>query len=121
LRRMSNNSSTARVIGFLPNCLCLILLCIALTACGCGKQTASARETVMVYTAFPGRTPDKWAEAFEKKTGIHVEQVREGTTKIYSRLRAEKGYPRADVWIGGGGMVPFITAANQGLLEPYHP
>ena len=75
----------------------------------------------MVYTPFPTKIADRWAEAFEKKTGIHVTQIKEGTTKVYSRLRAEKAYPRADVWIGGGGMVPFISAAREGLLEPYKP
>jgi iron(III) transport system substrate-binding protein len=75
----------------------------------------------MVYTPFPQSTADEWAAAFERDTGIHVEQIEEPTTRVYSRLRAEKAYPRADVWIGGGGMVPFISAANEGLLEPYQP
>lgn len=97
------------------------LAMMMLAASGCGRTQAAARQTVMVYTPFPVKIATRWAEAFEAKTGIHVEQVKEGTTRVYSRLRAEKGFPRADVWIGGGGMIPFITAAREGLLEPYHP
>lgn len=81
----------------------------------------STGQTVMVYTPFPVTIADKWIKPFENETGIHVEQIKEGTTRVYSRLRAEKSNPRADVWIGGGGMVPFITAANEGLLAPYRP
>jgi len=99
----------------------LVLLAVAaLLLAGC-QRASTTRETVMVYTPFPVGTAEGLASAFEKKTGIKVEQIKEGTTRVYSRLRAEKGFPRADVWIGGGGMVPFITAANEGLLEPYVP
>lgn len=82
---------------------------------------SAAGQTVTVYTPFPGTVAEAWVKPFEEETGIHVEQIKEGTTRVYSRLRAEKSNPRADVWIGGGGMVPFITAANEDLLEPYRP
>lgn len=76
---------------------------------------------VVAYTPFPDVTAHELAEAFTRKTGIEVEQVLEGTTKVFARLRAEKHQPRADVWYGGGGMIPFMTAAREGLLEPYRP
>ncbi|MHB2017236.1 MAG: ABC transporter substrate-binding protein [Candidatus Xenobia bacterium] len=85
------------------------------------SQASGGGPRVMVYTPFPHSTAEMWKEAFEKQTGIHVDQIEEATTQVYSRLRAEKKYPRCDVWIGGGGMVPFIAAANEGLLQPYTP
>lgn len=97
-----------------------LALLAALLLCGCAGQHPE-RPVVMVYTPFPAVTARDWAEDFERRTGIHVEQIQESTSRVYSRLRAEKSLPHADVWIGGGGMVPFISAAREGLLEPYQP
>ena len=36
-------------------------------------------------------------------------------------LKGQKDNPKADVWYGGGGIVPFMTATEEGLLEPYVP
>jgi len=99
--------------------LVLVLGVILLGAMGC---QGTSEPDLRIYTPFPTGTADRWVVAFNKKyPDLRVEQIKEGTTRVYSRLRAEKGYPRADVWIGGGGMVPFISAANEGLLEPYKP
>ncbi len=78
-------------------------------------------DRVVAYTPFPDVTAHELAEAFTARTGIQVEQVLEGTTRVFARLRAEKNHPRADVWYGGGGMIPFMTAARDDLLEPYRP
>jgi iron(III) transport system substrate-binding protein len=87
---------------------------------GAGSPAAGGEgDKVVVYTPFPEITARELAAAFEKKTGIHVEQVLEGTTKVFARIRAEKNYPRCDVWYGGGGMIPFMVAAQENLLEPY--
>ncbi|MEW6277077.1 MAG: extracellular solute-binding protein [Candidatus Eremiobacterota bacterium] len=91
-----------------------LLLCLA-----CSQKPP--RPKVVVYTPFPEFTSNELVETFEKRTGIEVECVRDGTTKIFGRVRAERENPRGDVWYGGGGMVPFITAASEGLLEPYTP
>ncbi|MGE0489445.1 MAG: ABC transporter substrate-binding protein [Vulcanimicrobiota bacterium] len=89
---------------------------------GCRKSGDGKPENkVVVYTPFPEITAKELKDAFEAKTGIEVVQVLEGTTKVFGRLRAEKSRPKADVWYGGGGMIPFITAADEGLLEPYKP
>lgn len=76
---------------------------------------------VVVYTPFIYLTADELAAAFTRKTGIEVEQIQEGTTRVFSRLRSEKNHPRADVWLGGGGTIPFMAGAREGLLEPYTP
>ncbi len=76
---------------------------------------------MVVYTPFPEICAKELAKAFEKKTNIYVEMVMEGTSKVLGRLRAEKDNPKADVWYGAAGMIAFISATQQGLLEPYKP
>lgn len=60
-------------------------------------RVSSSRQ-VVVYTPFPDLTADELAEGFTRKTGLKVEQIREGTARVFARLRAEKNHPRADVW-----------------------
>lgn len=98
----------------------LILALCAVLACGCAPK--ARKKLVRVYTPFPETTAQALAEAFEKKyPDIEVEQVLEGTTKVFGRIRAERENPRADVWYGAAGMLPFIAATQEGLLEPYTP
>lgn len=76
---------------------------------------------MVVYTPFPDITAKELKYAFEEKYNIRVVQVLEGTTTVRSRLRAEKESPKADVWYGGGGILPFIAMAEEGMLESYRP
>ncbi len=108
--------------------LCGMLLlglsfCTAACSAYFGEPTKNTdgKERIVVYTPFPVTTAEELSAAFTKKTGIEVEQILEGTTKVFARLRVEKRNPRADVWYGGGGMIPFITATKEDLLEPYIP
>ena len=98
-----------------------ISLCFSLLLVGCRLPGGDEGEKVVVYTPFPEITAKELKHAFEAKTGIKVVQVKEGTTKVRGRLRAEKERPIADVWYGGGGIIPFMAAAEEGLLEPYKP
>ncbi len=107
-----------------PFTLILLLVTASVTLLtGCASYFGSGIQGphVVVYTPFPHRTAKELARVFEQRTGIKVIQVLEGTTKVYSRLQTEKHNPRADVWYGGGGMIPFIAAAHDGLLAPYIP
>lgn len=92
---------------------------------GCASYWSQGRQDggrkVVVYTPFPNAAAQALAEAFQARTGIAVEQNLDSTTKILARLRIEKRWPRCDVWYSGGGMVPFMTAAQEDLLEPYVP
>lgn len=104
--------------------LLLVGATLGLLACTSSRstvKTVAERNRVVVYTPFPDQTADELKAAFEKKTGMKVEQILEGTTKVFARLRAEKRNPRADVWYGGGGLIPFMTATKENLLEPYIP
>lgn len=100
-----------------------IALLLLLSFCwfGCRLPGKDEGEKVVVYTPFPEITARQLKQAFEAKTGIRVVEVKDGTTRLVGRLRAERARPVADVWYGGGGMVPFIAAAEDGLLESYQP
>lgn len=128
-----------------PQLLALVLCAaMALTACGSGSTSGTTSSTsapsatdsqsstqteptqpsgtALVYTPHQGRLLEEWGPAFaEAYPGLSVETQRIGTTQLIGRLRAEKANPQADVWVGGGGIVPFITLAKEGLLEPYQP
>ena len=104
---------SARLISFLA-------LALALSV-GCRLPGEDGGNKVVVYTPFPEITAKELKRAFEAKTGIKVVMVKEGTTKVRGRLRAEKEKPKGDVWYGGGGIIPFMAAAEEGLLEPYKP
>ena len=97
----------------------IFLLCLSLV--GCRLPGGEEGEKVRVYTPFPEMTSKRLKRAFEAKTGIKVVEVKDGTTRLLGRLKAEKARPVADVWYGGGGIVPFMTAAREDLLEPYVP
>jgi len=94
---------------------------LALALSGCRLPGGDEGEQVVVYTPFPEITAKELKRAFEEKTGIRVVMVKEGTTKVRGRLRAEKDRPIADVWYGGGGIIPFMAAAEEDLLETYRP
>ena len=92
-----------------------------LTLFACRSPFADEGPRVVVYTPFPEITAKELKKAFEEKTGIRVVMVTEGTTKVRGLIRAEKDNPQADVWYGGGGIIPFMNLAEEGLLEPYIP
>ncbi len=89
--------------------------------CACRSPFGEKGEQVVVYTPFPKVTARELKYEFEARTGIKVVQVLEGTSRVRGRLRAEKDDPNADVWYGGGGILPFVAAADEDLLEPYIP
>lgn len=95
-----------------------LLVLVALLGGACSSKF---KGEVVVYTPFPEICAKELAKAFEKKTNIKVDMVMEGTSKVLGRLRAEKDNPKADVWYGAAGMIAFISATKQGLLEPYQP
>ncbi len=102
-------------------------LTLLLTACSSGGSSKPAEETkatgsILVYTPHQGQLLEEWGKAFAATNKeMTAETQRIGTTQLVGRLRAEKANPQADFWIGGGGITPFITLANEGLLAPYKP
>jgi len=83
-----------------------------------GHGAAKAEETVVVYCGVNEEWCRAAANAFQAKTGIHVDMTRQSAGEIYARLRAEKDNPKGDIWYGGTGD-PHLQAADEGLTEPY--
>lgn len=107
-----------------------VALSLLLTACSGAKSNKPAENqtpteikgTVNVYTPHQGTLLDDWGTGFAAvQPNAKAQTTRIGTTQLLGRLRAEKANPQADIWIGGGGIVPFITATNEGLLASYKP
>lgn len=56
-------------------------------------------------------------EKFTKESGIKTELLSMSSGEVLSKLRAEGGTPSADLWFGGG-IDAFMSAKEDGLLEP---
>ncbi len=120
----------------------LLLLVIALTACGqgtdnkkdvTGSQNQEAKEDVNTNEEekldFEGRqmnvvtTSEKYVELFDqfaKEVNAKVDFLSMSSGEVISRIEAEGGKPMADLWFGGG-IDAFMAAKDAGLLESYIP
>ena len=82
------------------------------------SSPARAAGSVVVYCGVNEEWCRAAANAFQAKTGIHVDMTRQSAGEIYARLRAEKENPGGDIWYGGTGD-PLLRAAADGVTEPY--
>ncbi len=95
-------------------------LCIALMACFL-SAAAFAGESITVYTALEDDEYPAYLEVFRKqRPDIEVKIVRDSTGIITAKLLAEKDNPQADV-VWGLAATGLISAADEGMLEPYAP
>src|SRR5699024_9188684 len=68
--------------------------------------------------------PDLSKELTQKYQELHCEQVDVHyavTTVLVSIMMAEKEHPQADVWYGGGGILPFEAAVDKDIIAQYVP
>lgn len=81
----------------------------------------SSRQTVVVYSPHGPDMLRDYEELFEAAyPEIDVQALDMGSQDVYTRVRAEKNRPAADVWWGGPSTM-FMQAAEEGLLEAYKP
>lgn len=109
----------------------LTLFLAALLLVGCAGGDSSSGETsgsgsgdIGQINFYSPETPDftkEIAQAFEEKYGGKVNVQYAGTNVLVNRMMAEIDNPQGDVWYGGGGILPFENAANQGIIAPYLP
>lgn len=78
-------------------------------------------ETITVYSPETPEFTEELARAFEEEHDVNVNVHYAGTNVLVNQMMAEQDNPQADVWYGGGGILPFEAAVDQGLLEPYAP
>ncbi|MFD2830579.1 ABC transporter substrate-binding protein [Corticicoccus populi] len=77
--------------------------------------------SITVYSPETPEFTQELANKFEELHGINVNVHYAGTNVLVNQMMAEQGNPQADVWYGGGGILPFEAAVEQGLLEQYTP
>lgn len=75
-------------------------------------------------TLYSPETPDftnELAKKYEEMHGAAVDVQYAGTNVLVNQMLAEKENPKADVWYGGGGILPFEAAIDRGILTSYTP
>ena len=90
----------------------------------CAGEDSSGDSNGKSITLYSPETPDlskELAKKFEEVNGIKVNVDYAGTNVLVNKMMAEKGNPQADVWYGGGGLLPFEASIDKGIMEPYIP
>src|SRR5689334_12844628 len=82
--------------------------------------SASAADTLNVYSIWPENWARPMFEEFEKATGIRVNFIRFSSGEALARLIAEKNNPQVDV-LFGGPVETFTAGEEQGIFEKYSP
>ncbi len=75
-------------------------------------------------TLYSPETPDLTNELAAKYEEIHGQAVDvhyAGTNVLVNQMIAEQGNPQADVWYGGGGILPFESAVDRGIITQFIP
>lgn len=107
-----------------------LLLCVVmvLSLVACGSKTDDAQTPDEPQDTAPElsgtmkvvATGDVYGplfDAFTADTGVEVKCLSMSSGEVLSKLRAEGGTPSADLWFGGG-IDAFMSAKDDGLLEP---
>ncbi len=76
------------------------MLVLALTFLLLLPMAANAADTINVYTAWPESLSQPIFKAYTAKTGVQINFLRLSTGELVARATAEKGNPRADVYLG---------------------
>ena len=98
------------------------ILLSALVLAGCaGNSSDGGGKSGDRITLYSPETPDFTKELAQKYEELHGEKVDvhyAGTNILVNQMMAEKDNPKADVWYGGGGILPFEAAVERGILLP---
>lgn len=108
--------------------LFLIIFIGLLTACaeessgdeGGGESSSEGGAITLYSPETPDLTKelaDKYEELYGDKVNVHYA----GTNVLVNQMMAEQENPQADVWYGGGGILPFESAVERGIITQYIP
>jgi len=102
--------------------LCLTWLCwLAIGGCESCQSCQHGNE-VVVYTSVDQVYSEPVFRRFEEETGIRVRAVYDTeetkSTGVLNRLIAEASHPRADVFLSGDPVRPYLLI-GRGMIEPY--
>ncbi|WP_338655022.1 extracellular solute-binding protein [Sporosarcina psychrophila] len=101
----------------------ILLAASVLGGCAGGSSDGGSGKGSRI-TLYSPETPDFTKELAQKYQETHDEKVDvhyAGTNVLVNQMLAEKDNPKADVWYGGGGILPFEAAVEKGILGKYIP
>lgn len=112
-----------KVIGFVAS-----VFLAAVMLAGCAGDSSGSWEGGEKgdgrITLYSPETPDMTKELKQKYEELNDETVDvhyAGTNVLVNQMMAEKDNPKADVWYGGGGILPFEAAVDKGIIGSYVP
>lgn len=109
-------------ISYLLSVLFLVSI-FSLTACA-GDDAGGDGDSGEAITLYSPETPDLTDELAAKYEELHGQKVNvdyAGTNVLVNQMIAEKENPKADVWYGGGGILPFEAAVDKDIITQYVP
>jgi iron(III) transport system substrate-binding protein len=104
--------------------LCAVLL-LQIVLSGCSalsttRQTEDPAGELLILGSPEEQYVRGMARAFQLETGITTNFVRLSSGQALDAIRADAAAPKYSLWWGGPSDL-YITAAGEGLLEPYRP
>ncbi|MBE7557774.1 extracellular solute-binding protein [bacterium] len=101
-------------------CLLLALLGLLLVT-GCRKDGDEATRRLTIYSPHGTELLTEFKDRFEAQhPDVEVVFLDMGSQQVLDRIRSERMNPQADLWWGAPQDL-FMSAAREGLLEPYRP
>lgn len=103
--------------------LLTIILLLFILACGESDEEVDTTKTgqVVVYSPHGKELLSDFATQFEAANpGVKVHWLDMGSQDVLDRIRSERSNPQADIWWGAPSSF-FMSAAEEGLLQPYRP
>lgn len=82
------------------------------------SQSALAEGKLTIYCNVQNEVCETITKKFSEKYNVATQFVRGSTGTNFSKIKAEKDNPQADVWYGGT-IEHHFQASDLGLLEPY--
>ncbi|GGB56621.1 hypothetical protein GCM10011409_37750 [Lentibacillus populi] len=104
--------------------VCFLLSFVLLSACAGDDASGEEEGGGKPITLYSPETPElskELAAKYEELNGTKVNVNYAGTNVLVNKMMAEKGNPQADVWYGGGGILPFEAAVDKDIITSYIP
>ncbi|MFD2760870.1 ABC transporter substrate-binding protein [Lentibacillus juripiscarius] len=106
----------------------LLISILLLSACagddsssGSGDGDGGDIGSITLYSPETPELSKELAQKFEEVHGGDVSVHYAGTNVLVNQMMAEKNNPEADVWYGGGGILPFEAAVDKDIITSYIP
>src|SRR5699024_7229491 len=110
--------------GKMSYVLAAVFFVSAIILSSCAADDSGRGDSGDSITLYSPETPDLSKELAQKYEELHDEKVNvdyAGTNVLVNKMIAEKGNPQADVWYGGGGILPFEAAVDRDIITQYIP